>query len=225
MQLDIRSVKDDSHKQIQDIRFFIDNHFDLIIVSPNEAGPLTPVIEEAWRRGIPVILVDRNILSDKYTAFVWADNFEIGKSVGDYIVSELKGKGKMVEICGLMGSTPARDRHDGMKSIISHYPGIEVLAEEDAEWLADVAEHKMKELLAKYPEINLVYAHNDRMAAVAFKAAKETGRAKDIRFVGIDAVPGKGFGVDQVMEGTLNATFIYPTEGDRVLQVAMNILE
>lgn len=225
VELDIRSVKDDSNKQRQDIRYFIENNFDLIIVSPNEAGPLTPVIEEAYNKGIPVILVDRNILSDKYTAFVWADNFEIGKSVGNYIASELKGEGKIVEICGLIGSTPARDRHHGMKSIISLYPGIEVLAEEDAEWLSAVAEKKMQELLEKYPEIDLVYAHNDRMAAGAFKAAKDAGRERDILFVGIDAIPGKGFGVDQVLEGTLNATFIYPTGGDRVLQLAMNILQ
>jgi len=225
IQLDIRSVKDDSYKQIQDIRYFLDNNFDLLIVSPNEAGPLTPIIEEAHHKNIPVILVDRNILSDKFTAFVWADNFEIGKSVGNYIASQLHGKGKMVEICGLMGSTPARDRHHGMKSIVSKYPGIEVLAEEDAEWLAAVAENKMKDLLSKYPEIDLVYAHNDRMAAGAFEAAREAGREKDILFVGIDAIPGKGFGVDQVLEGTLNATFIYPTGGDRVLQLAMNILQ
>jgi len=224
-ELEIRSVKDDNKKQIEDIRYFIDNSFDLIIVSPNEAGPLTPIIEEAYNRKIPVILVDRNILSDKFTAFVWADNFEIGKSVGDYIVSQLKGKGKMVEISGLMGSTPARDRHHGMKSIVSKYPAIEILAEEDAEWLAAVAENKMKILLDKYPEIDLVYAHNDRMAAGAFKAAQEKGREKNILFVGIDAIPGKGFGVDQVLEGTLNATFIYPTGGDRVLQLAMNILQ
>lgn len=225
VELDIRSVKDDSNDQIQDLRYFIDHHFDLIIVSPNEAGPLTPIIEEAYRKNIPVVLVDRNILSDKYTAFVWADNFEIGKSVGSYIVSELKGKGKIVEICGLMSSTPARDRHQGMKSIVSHYPDIEVLAEVDAEWLAAQAESMMKELLDKYPVIDLVYAHNDRMAAGAFKAVEEAGRQDEILFVGIDAVPGKGFGVDQVLEGTLNATFIYPTGGDKVLQLAMNILE
>lgn len=225
IKLDIRSVRDDSYQQIRDIRYFIDNDFDLIIVSPNEAGPLTPIIEEAYHKNIPVILVDRNIFSDKFTAFVWADNFEIGKSVGNYIVSQLEERGKMVEISGLIGSTPARDRHHGMKSVVSKYPGIEVLAEEDAGWITSSAKNIMGDLLVKYPDIDLVYAHNDRMAAGAFEAAKEAGREKDIIFVGIDAIPGEGFGVDQVLKGTLNATFIYPTGGDRVFQLAMNILQ
>lgn len=224
VEVEIRTVKDDNERQAEDIRHFISERVDLLIVAPNEAEPITPVVEDAYDRGIPVIVVDRRILSDKYTAYVGADNYEIGKAVGRYVANMLRGKGTVVEIAGLAGSTPAIDRHEGFMSVISAYPDIRLLAKEDGAWLRLRAEERMDTLLGRFPQIDVVYAQNDRMAAGAYAAAMRRHRAKDMRFVGTDAIPGEGYGVEQVLSGELDATFIYPTGGDRVMQIAMDIL-
>lgn len=224
VEIDIRTVKDDNAQQEKDIRQFIKEGVDLLIVAPNEAAPITPVVEEAYNKGIPVIVVDRRILSDKYTAYVGADNFEIGKAIGKYVANVLHGKGTVVEIAGLAGSTPAIDRHEGFMSVISGYPDIRLLAKEDGAWLRSQAEEKMEALLARFSGIDIVYAQNDRMAAGAYAAAVRQGREKEMRFIGTDALPGEGYGVEQVLAGELDATFIYPTGGDRVMQIAMDIL-
>lgn len=224
VEVEIRTVKDDNARQAEDIRHFIEAGVDLLIVAPNEAEPITPVVEEAYDRGIPVIVVDRRILSEKYTAYVGADNYEIGKAIGKYVSNMLHGKGTVVEIAGLAGSTPAIDRHEGFMSVISACPDIRLLAKEDGAWLRSRAEERMDTLLDRFPEIDVVYAQNDRMAAGAYAAAMRRKREKEMRFVGTDAIPGEGYGVEQVLSGELDATFIYPTGGDRVMQIAMDIL-
>ena len=223
--VEIRSAHDDNKRQIEDIRYFIDKKVDLLIVAPNESAPITPVVEEAFIKGIPVIMVDRKILSDKYTAFMGADNYEIGREVGNYLAAKLGGKGNIVELTGLSGSTPAMERHQGFMSAISHYPDIHLLAKADAAWEREPGRIIMDSLLKIYPKIDAVYSHNDRIAPGAFEAAQKQGREKGIVFVGIDALPGKGNGVELVLDHVLDATFIYPTNGDKVLEMAMNILE
>jgi ABC-type sugar transport system substrate-binding protein len=222
--LEIKSVTDDTEKQIEDIQYFIDRKVDLIIVSPNKAAPVTPIVEKACHAGIPVILVDRKILSDKYTAFIGADNYQIGKEVGTYIAKLLNGKGTIFEITGLEGSTPTTERHQGFISVLNHYPQINLLASVDGAWLKDVAENKMAEAFDNYPEIDAVYAHNDRMAIGAYNAAIRQEKADKIRFIGIDAIPGKTGGIEQVLENKLKATFVYPTNGEKIIQIAANIL-
>lgn len=224
VEIDIRTVKDDNARQIEDIRNFIEEGVDLLVIAPNEAAPITPVVEEAYDRGIPVIVFDRKILSDKYTAYIGADNYEIGKAIGRYVVNMFQGKGNVVEISGLTGSTSAIDRHQGFVSAISPYPGIKLLGREDAGWLRSEAGQKMDTLLAHFPQIDVVYAQNDRMAAGAYAVARQKGRAGEMRFIGTDALSGEGYGVEQVLKGELDATFIYPTGGDRVIQIAMDIL-
>ena len=224
VEIDIRTVKDDNARQIEDIRNFIEEGVDLLVIAPNEAAPITPVVEEAYDRGIPVIVFDRKILSDKYTAYIGADNYEIGKAIGRYVVNMLQGKGNVVEISGLTGSTSAIDRHQGFVFAISPYPGIKLLGREDAGWLRSEAGQKMDTLLAHFPQIDVVYAQNDRMAAGAYAVARQKGRAGEMRFIGTDALSGEGYGVEQVLKGELDATFIYPTGGDRVIQIAMDIL-
>lgn len=224
VEIDIRTVKDDNARQIEDIRNFIEEGVDLLVIAPNEAAPITPVVEEAYDRGIPVIVFDRKILSDKYTAYIGADNYEIGKAIGRYVVNMLQGKGNVVEISGLTGSTSAIDRHQGFVSAISPYPGIKLLGREDAGWLRSEAGQKMDTLLAHFPQIDVVYAQNDRMAAGAYAVARQKGRAGEMRFIGTDALSGEGYGVEQVLKGELDATFIYPTGGDQVIQIAMDIL-
>ena len=223
--VEIRSAADDNRKQAEDVHYFIDKGVDLLIISANEAAPMTPIVEEAYQKGIPVILVDRKILSDKYTAYIGADNYEIGRAVGNYIASSLKGKGNVVELTGLGGSTPAMERHQGFMAAISNYPDIKLIDKADAAWEREPAEVEMDSMLRRHPKIDAVYAHNDRLAPGAYQAAKKVGREKEMIFVGIDALPGKGNGLEMVLDSVLNATFIYPTNGDKVMQLAMNILE
>ncbi|MGL4852733.1 MAG: hybrid sensor histidine kinase/response regulator transcription factor [Phocaeicola sp.] len=223
--IEVRTANDDSQKQIEDIEHFIKSGVDLLIVAPNEAAPITPMVEKAFDLGIPVIVIDRKVLSEKYTAYIGADNYKIGRAVGDYIVGLLSGKGRIVEIAGLQGSTPAMDRHRGFVSALSNYPKIELLESRDASWLQSDATHQMDSLLLKHVEIDVVFAQNDRMAAGARAAAVARGREEEIYFIGIDALPGDGFGIAQVLNKELDATFIYPTGGDKVIQLAMNILE
>ena len=225
VEVEIRTAKDNSRNQIEDINYFIDRKVDLLIVAPNEAAAITPVVEKAYRQGIPVVVIDRKILSDKYTAFVGADNYEIGKDVGQYILNRLHGKGKVLEITGLEGSTPAMERHKGLTDVLKEEPGIEITASVDGAWLQSVAGEKMDSILQDNKDINLVFAQNDRMAVGAYLSARQRQLEKEMLFVGIDALPGKGYGVEQVLEGVLDATFIYPSGGDKVMQVAMDILE
>ena len=224
LQVIIRTAKDDSKQQMRDIRRFLDEGVDLLVVSPNEAEPITPVVEEAYDRGIPVIVVDRKILSDKYTAYIGADNDGIGYAIGNYIANSLNGQGTVVEITGLSGSTPAMERHEGFTRAIADYPGIRLLAVADGAWLREHALEKMDSLLQVYPQFDVLYAHNDRMADGAYEAATRRGREHGIRFFGTDALSGEDYGLESVLKGKLSATFIYPTGGDAVIQTAMNIL-
>ena len=223
--LDIRTAEGNNAQQIEDIRYFIESGVDLLIVSPNEAVAITPVVEEAYNSGIPVIVVDRNVLTDCYTAFVGANNYQIGQAVGGYVRGMLPHGGKVVEITGLMGSTPAIERHQGFLNVVRESKGIEVLCSEDAMWIEDKAYSQMLSILSKHNNIDVVFAHNDIMAYGAYRAAKSVGRERGIRFLGIDALPGETNGVGLVSEGIFDATFMYPSGVDVVLHTALDILE
>lgn len=219
--VEVYQAHDDNTHQIKDIESLIERKVDLLIVAPNEAEAITPVIEKAYDAGIPVILVDRKINSKKYTAYVGADNYEIGRKAGEYIADRLGGKGRVIEITGLRGSTPAVERHRGMMEALKTAPGVQVVASAEAGWFRQKAGEVMDTLLDAHPQVNLVFAQNDRMAIGAYEKARQKNRAGQIAFVGVDAVAA---GVESVAEGKLDATFIYPTGGDKVIQVAMAIL-
>lgn len=220
----MRSSKDDNEKQIQDIQELIDRKVDLLVVSPNEGSVITPIVEKAFDAGIPVIVIDRKITSNKYTAFIGADNVQIGEAMGEYMMSLAPQGLNVFKINGLTGSTSAQERNQGLDNVIKHAPHIHVLGKIDAGWRNEIAEHKMDSVFRLHPEINFIASQNDRMAMGAFQAARKYGLEKKIRFIGVDALTNKGFGVDQVMQGNMAATFIYPTGGDVVIQTAMHIL-
>lgn len=224
IELIILAANDNSEKQNADIRYFIDRKVDLIVVTPNEAAPVTAAVEEAMNAGIPVIMTDRKILSQKYTAYIGADNYQIGQEVGLYLANTLKGEGCIVELTGLGGSTPAMERTLGFADAIAAYPDLHLISVNDAAWNHADARVIMDSLLAIYPRIDAVYAQNDRMALGAYEAAFEKKRHKEMVFTGIDALPGKNNGIDLVSNHVLNATFIYPTQGDKIIQTALRIL-
>ena len=179
VQVEIRSANDNNQTQIEDIRSFIAQGVDLLIVSPNESEAITPVVEEAFDKGIPVVLCDRKIQSEKYSAYIGADNYEIGYKAGEYIVGRLQGKGKLVEIMGLKGSSPAVERHKGLVEALKQAPEITLVASADAAWLQQPAFEAVDSILSRFPEIDMIFTQNDFMAKGAYLAAENRGRQRD----------------------------------------------
>jgi ribose transport system substrate-binding protein len=217
-------AQQDNAKQVADVENFLRQHIDLLIISPNEAKPLTPIVKRAFESGIPVIVLDREIEGDTYTTFIGADNRAIGRAAGEYAVELLGGKGNVVEIKGLPGSTPARDRSEGFHDAIAPYPDIHVIHDPVANWLREEAMTQMEAALAAHPDIDLVYGHNDPMAIGAYLAARAKGRENEMKFIGIDGLPGLDGGRQAVADGKLAATFVYPTGGKEAIDIAVKIL-
>lgn len=213
------SADDDSGRQIGQIEKFVEEKVDLLIVSPNQTHEITPAIEAAYDAGIPVILFDRKIDSDKYTAFIGGDNTEIGRIMGYYIADRLGGKGKVVEIQGLEGSSPASERHNGFVEALSSYPNIEIVGSGYGDWLSEGGQDVMASFLSQELAFNAVFAQNDRMAKGARNAMQD---ASGVLFFGIDALADSG--LQDVLDGNLAASYIYPTRGDLVMDLAMDIL-
>lgn len=222
-EVEIRSADDSSEKQIADIRYFADNGFDIIIAAPNEADALTPVIKEVYDRGIPVLLFDRNIHGDSYTAWQGADNSEIGRAAAGMAMNLADGEhARVLEIRGLRGSTPAEERHAGFAGQAAAHPEhISILGYGYGDWNASRAARVADSLLRLYPEANIIYAHNDRMAIAAAETARRLG-LDVVRTIGIDAAPE--IGLQAVADSIIDATFLYPTDGYRLIRTAMAIL-
>lgn len=216
-----KDAQNDTLKQRAHVEEFVSARVDLLIISPKEAAPLTEPVARAMAAGIPVIVLDRRLLGTNYTCFIGADNRKIGRAAGEWIKQTLGGRGKVVELKGLMTSTPGQDRHTGFREGIAGSQ-IEVVFEADMKWLEPEARKEMESALARFPQIDLVYAHNDPGAHGAYLAAKAAGREKQIQFVGIDALPQEG--VVYVRQGILDATFEYPTGGAEAIEVARKIL-
>ena len=217
-------AQQDNAKQVADVENFLRQKIDLLIISPNEAKPLTGIVKRAFESGIPVIVLDREIEGESYTTFIGADNRAIGRAAGEFAADLLGGKGAVVEIKGLPGSTPARDRSEGFREAIAEFPAIRIVHDPVANWLREEAMAQMESALSAQPVIDLVYAHNDPMAVGAFLAAKAKGRETAIKFIGIDGLPGLDGGRQAVLDGKLAATFVYPTGGKQAVELAARIL-
>lgn len=226
MDLDIASANDDVRLQTDQINRFVDKGVDLLIVAPGQVS-ISPAIDRAYEKGIPVIIFDRRTRSNKYTAYIGADNREIGASMGEYLAGALPKGGRVVELCGLSSSSPAIERAEGFDSVVAVRPSIDIVAKLHADWTEQGGFRAMDSLLrSPHPDFDCLFAHNDRMAMGARRAAQEHGLdLQRIRFCGIDAMPQKRAGLELVKDGTLFASYIYPTRGDEVMRLAMNILE
>ena len=223
--LRIRSAYDDVKLQTEQINNFVDEGVDLLIVAPGQVT-ISPAIDRAYEKGIPVIIFDRRTRSDKYTAYIGADNKEIGSSMAEYLAGALTSGGRILELSGLYSSSPAIERQQGFDSVVATRPGLEIVARAHSDWTEQGAYRTMDSLLSKpHPQFDCLFAHNDRMAMGARRAAAKHGLdINNIQFCGIDAMPQKGGGMRLVTDGTLFASYIYPTRGDEVMQLAMNIL-
>lgn len=228
--VDIRVVSADDNDTLQraQIDRFIDEGVDLLIVSPNQMNSISEAVDRAYDSGIPVILLDRKTGSGKYTAFIGADNVEIGRSIGEFVATRLGGRGTVVEIQGLEGSSPAVERHRGFTDVLGRYPDIHIIASPSGNWLQDSGDEVMDMVMRQDTDrqIDCVFGHNDRMAVGAYETMKGYGAdVGGMLFAGVDALPGADGGIARVHDGTLTVSCIYPTGGDKVMELAMNILE
>lgn len=223
--LKFASANDNDRLQKQQIEQFIKEGVNLLIVSPNQIHTISSVIDKAYDAGIPVILFDRKTDSKKYTAFIGADNYEAGHEIGYFIGQQLEGKGNIAEICGLQASSPAIERNRGFMDALKNYPDIKVVARGYGDWIKESGVTAMDSILVQSKEsFQYVFAQNDRMALGALQSIKKH-KVKGIKIVGIDALPVPGGGMENVRDGNLEASYIYPTRGDSVMQLALNILE
>lgn len=218
LRLIIKTASGDTQRQISQIQELIDAGVDLLIISPNETGPLTPIAVEAFHKGIPTIIWDRKIDSKEYTTFISADNYAIGRDVGKYVMSVLPAGSSILEIAGLKGSSPAVERHGGFMDVIDSLYKVTTIS---GDWQPSVAKARVEDI-SDYSKFDLVFGQNDEMALAAYDAIAQRSiqDADRIKFIGIDAVVG----IDAVIDGRLDASFLYPPGGEFVVQTAMNIL-
>lgn len=224
MELIYKQADDNSSVQVKQVKELLAEGIDLLIISPNEASPLTPVVEEVYNKGIPVIVVDRKIASTKYTNYIGADNYEIGKIAGEYVAGLLKGKGNVIEVVGLPASSPAIERRRGFQDGLSKYPGVQILEQVHGDWVKQKSEAALNKISASLTLADLIFAHNDVMALGAREACLNAG-VQHTRIIGVDALSGKGGGLEMVSGGLLTASLLYPTGGTEAIRNALHILQ
>tara|TARA_R110000822_G_scaffold88947_1_gene205794 strand:+ start:423 stop:3029 length:2607 start_codon:yes stop_codon:yes gene_type:complete len=222
--LSISNANYNVENQINQLKEFIAADVDIIIVSPIQSKPITPIVEEAMKAGIPVLVVDRKTDNQKYTAYVGADNIEVGRNAAKIIVSNLPDSLKVVEIRGLAGSSPAEERSLGFHQILDKFPSIEFMGTIQGDWEKESITGGFKELLQEIGPVDYVFVHNDRMALGAWEVARNLGIEDQIKIIGVDGLNGPNGGIQLVKEGVLNATILYPTGGDEAIKTALKIL-
>lgn len=222
VELKFAAAYDSDERQVQQIDSLVNDGIDLLIVAPNQVQTISPAIDRAYDKGIPVIVFERKTSSRKYTAFISADNYEMGRVMGNYIISRLHGQGTVLEIKGLEGSSPAIERHNGFMDALKATPGITVVCSLQGDWTESTAYESTKQWLQnnKDVRVDLVFGANDRTAMGARKAL-----GAGVLYCGIDGLPGENGGIQLVRDSLLDASYIYPTHGDQIIELAVNILE
>ena len=234
VELRFAAAYDSDERQIEQIDSLVATGIDLLIVAPNQVQTISPAIDRAYDKGIPVIVFERKTNSQKFTAFISADNYEMGRVMGEYVAGQLHGKGRVMEIMGLKGSSPAIERHNGFTDALRQYPDINVVATLQGDWTEESAFKATEQWLSQQPKevsqqpIDFVFGQNDRMAIGARKALAihhSPAKRPHPRFCGIDGLPGENGGIRLVRDSILDASYIYPTHGDKIIQLAVEILE
>ena len=233
VELKFAAAYDSDERQVQQIDSLMNDGIDLLIVAPNQVQTISPAIDRAYDKGIPVIVFERKTSSQKYTAFISADNYEMGRVMGEYIVEKLKSlkieEGHVLEIKGLEGSSPAIERHNGFMDAIKDAPGIKVVGSLQGDWTEPTAYESTKQWLLnnKDVRVDLVFGANDRTAMGARKALANSKlyTLNSTLYCGIDGLPGENGGIQLVRDSLLDASYIYPTHGDQIIELAVNILE
>jgi ribose transport system substrate-binding protein len=222
LKLVIANGENRNAKQIADVENFITQGVKVLIISPREAAPLTEAVAKAYDAGIPVIVLDRKVLGDKYTCFIGASNLDIGRAAAEYLATRLTGGGKIVEIEGIPGATPTQERHQGFREALAGKPQYEFIYDQPGDYKRTPAKQIMDNALQAQPKIDAVYAHNDEMAIGAYLAAEAVGRQQGLIFIGID---GQSEAVKMVRDGKLAATFVYPNGGKEAIDAALSCIK
>lgn len=212
-------------KQIEQVKSFLKKNIDLLIISPNEAEPLTPIVDHAFQQGIPIVVTDRKTSSGLYHAYVGSDNYGIGYLAGQYIGQLLHGEGRLAIIRGLVGSSASIEREKGLSEALKHYPKISLDLRLNGQWLIDTAYQEVKRHREALKEIDALFAFNDQMALGGRRALLNNHLSHRIKIIGVDALPGRGNGLEQIAQGHINASMLYPTGGGEAIRTAMAILE
>lgn len=221
--LTIKDADNNVQNQIEDIEKFIADKVDVIIVSPIQSKPLTAVVEKSIKAGIPVLVVDRKIDGENYSAYLGADNIEIGRIAARYIISNSKGSGKIIEITGANGSSPAYERSLGFNQIIAKNNRFKINGTIHGDWEKESVKVPLKTILEQNPDIEYIFAHNDRMALSAWETAKTLGLEKKIKFLGVDGLNTVNGGIELVKSDVLDGTILYPTGGNEALKLALKM--
>lgn len=221
----VRLADEGTSEQISHLEELLSQNIDLLIVSPNDGVAMVPIIEKFYDRGIPVVLVDRKVNSNKFTASISSDNLDIGERIATYITSRLGGHGRIFEIQGNMMATTAQDRHRGLLNGLRNFPDIQLVGVGSGKWTISGAKSAADSLLRLYPDVDLIFAHSDVMAEGVYQACKEMGIDPIPPIVGVDGLPGPGQGIDNIMNGHLTATCINISGGHEAFAVALDILQ
>ena len=225
IELTILDGEDNVEKQIKDIDLLLNEGVDMLIVSPVKSKPITPIVERAYKMGIPVLIVDRKIEGQNYTAYLGGDNYQVGTNVGNYLASIDTESKKIIEIKGLSGSSPALERSLGFNNIIKKTTHLQIVKTIESNWESYSIKDSLSKVLNEIKDVDYIFAHNDRMALGAWEIAKVKDLHHAIKFIGVDGLPGPNGGIQLVQEGVLLATILYPTGGDEAIRLAMKILK
>jgi len=229
MTLETQSAEDDPNKQISQIDTLMLKQPKVLLVSPSTEA-VQGAIEKAYDAGTAVILLDRSIPGDKFTAFVGGDNVAIGREAATYIAEQMKGKpATVLMIQGLGGATATTDRKGGAMKVFGENPNLKVIQGDDCKYQRQAAQSYMETYLQAKPAPDVVYAHNDEMAIGAYNAweswskKQPGGTAKKPLFVGIDGCQQET--INMIKDGKLDATFSYPIPGPKGIELAEEIIK
>lgn len=219
IELKILKAEGSIKKQTEDIQKMIDEKNDIIIISPIDSKSLIPIIEKAYAKNIPIILLDRKIDSDQYTTYIGADNIEIGKEAAKYIISDSKSDKKIIEIKGDDNSSPSIERSKGFQEVIKNQHDLHLIKS-----FKGLSTDSLQNTLLSLKDQNLyVFAFNDELASQAWQTARNIGMEKNIKFIGVDGLNTKDGGIQMVMDGKLNATLLYPSDAAEAIETAIKI--
>ena len=224
VRLQVLDARNSTDLQQRQVRQLIRERVDLLLISPNQSGPLTALTEAAYSQGIPVVILDRQTTSRLYTAYVGGNNQEVGRTAARYAAQLLRRRGQVLEILGRVGSSPATNRSLGFRQALADYPGLRTVAQVEGDWLPATVRARLPAALRAHPGVNLIFAHNDPMARAAYQVVRQLGLARRVRIIGVDGLAGPGNGLQLVQDGALQATLLYPTGGEEAIRTALRIL-
>lgn len=213
-----------NENQVAQIRELLKQDIDLLIVSPNEAEPLTPIVDSVFQLKIPVIVTDRKTSSGLYNAYVGADNIAIGKLAGHFISNNIQASSNIGILTGLQGTSASIERKEGLLMALDSAAIGHINLELNGDWSRKTAYTLSKNEINSLLKQDIILAFNDQSAFGVVQALKETGKEYP-KVIGIDALAGKGNGLEAVYNGELFASVLYPTGGTEAIRTAVAILE